>query len=455
MGEVERTWKVGELARATGLTIRALHHYDDIGLLVPVRAESGHRLYSRSDVERLYRVLALRGVGMALDEIRAVLDDEGVGLLDTVRRHVATVEREIEQRRRLLDRLCDMLVTLERSREPTVDELIGAVEAMTVVEATIEDVVTRERWEAAWELQEPYVILLKESGGDRILPIWIGEAEAAALVLRRSGTTLPRPMGHDLMAALLGVVAARVTRVVIERLRDNTFFATVTVTSGGDPQEVDARPSDAVNLALRAGAPIQVASELMDTAGTSAWPDEHEADVEGKPPWTPVGERRSPPRADPVYTIDADSPELLRLAAAEARELGHDSVGEAHLLLGILASEDPTAAQILDRHGVGLVPQREAVASLAANAQSSPSTGVETRLTARAFHAMQRASIEARRRGTMDVMPTHVLLALVAGADATEVLGLGGVDLTALRGDARAELDRGAPSATGRRPSYW
>jgi len=92
--ELDRTWKVGELARATGLTIRALHHYDDIGLLVPGRTESGHRVYSHADVERLYRVLALRGVGMALDEIGAALDDDGVSLMDTVRRHVAAVERD-------------------------------------------------------------------------------------------------------------------------------------------------------------------------------------------------------------------------------------------------------------------------------------------------------------------------------------------------------------------------
>ena len=150
MGEIERTWKVGELARATGLTIRALHHYDDIGLLVAGRTESGHRVYSAADVERLYRVLALRGVGLSLDEIGAVLDDDDASLIDTMRRHVAAVERDIEQRRRLLHRLRDMLDRLERSSAPTTDELIGAVEAMTVVEATIEDIVTRERWDAAW-----------------------------------------------------------------------------------------------------------------------------------------------------------------------------------------------------------------------------------------------------------------------------------------------------------------
>ena len=161
MTDVQRSWKVGELARATGLTIRALHHYDEIGLLVPARTESGHRVYGAADVERLYRVLALRGVGMALDDIAAALAEDGVSLIETVRRHVAVVEHEIDQRRRLLDRLRDMLDAMERSPVPPVDELLRAVEAMSVVEATIENIVTRDRWDVTWELQEPYVILLR------------------------------------------------------------------------------------------------------------------------------------------------------------------------------------------------------------------------------------------------------------------------------------------------------
>lgn len=257
MSDVERSWKVGELARATGLTIRALHHYDEIGLLVPARTESGHRVYGPQEVERLYRVLALRGVGMALQDIAAALDDDGASLVDTVRRHVSAVERDIEQRRRLLDRLRDMLEALERSPAPPVDELLGAVEAMTVVEATIDDVVTRDAWEHAYEMTAPCVVLLRETGGDRIVPIWIGEPEAAALVMQRQGMKAQRPMSPDLTIALLGAVDARVERVVVERLRDRTFFATVVVSAGGEPQEVDARPSDALNLALRSGAPIQ------------------------------------------------------------------------------------------------------------------------------------------------------------------------------------------------------
>ncbi|MDQ6805618.1 MAG: DUF151 domain-containing protein, partial [Actinomycetota bacterium] len=404
MSEVDRTWKVGELARASGVSIRALHHYDEIDLLVPGRTESGHRVYSRVEVERLYRVLALRAVGLPLGEIRSALDDDGVSLTDTVRRHVAAVERDIEYRRRLLDRLRNMLDALERSAAPTVDDLIGAVEAMTVVETRIQEVLARERWDAAWELTEQHVVLLRETDGERVLPIWIGQPEAAGLVLQRTGAKLPRPLGHDLMVALLGVLDARVERVVIERLQDNTFFATVTVVAGADPREVDARPSDALNLAVRSGAPILVASSVFDAAGRTAWPDSLEtaAIANGQPSWTPVGARPAIPAHLPgAYAIDEDSPRMLQLAAVQARELGHGFVGDAHLFLAILAEDDASTARLLHRHGITLAPARETVAAKLANAQDTPSPGETMCLTARAMYTMQRASGEARRRGTL------------------------------------------------------
>lgn len=442
MGNVDRLWKVGELARASGLTIRALHHYDSIGLLVPGRTDAGHRVYSGADVERLYRVLALRGVGMALDEIRAVLDDAGVSLMDTVRRHITAVERGIEQRRRLLDRLRDMLDALERSSQPSVDELLQTVEAMTVVEAQIEDVVTRDRWDAVWELQEPYVILLKESGGERILPIWIGQPEAAALVMQRRGITTPRPLGHDLMVALLSAADARVERVVIERLSDNTFFATVTVLSDGEPREVDARPSDALNLAVRANAPIRIASDVIESAGLTTWPGGRGQEPVGSddpPPWIPVGERRNDSR-EPTYTIDEDSPALLRRAAAQAHDLGHHFVAPPHLLLGILADEEDPAARLLQRHEITRNMARQAATSIPADENDTALPGGSTRLTRLAMSVMHRASIEARRRGT-DISPIHVLLALIDSPGASDTPSLTTISLAAIHDDARSQLD--------------
>lgn len=84
----ERRWRVGELAEAAGMTVRTLHHYEQIGLLVPATRTSGdHRLYGEADVERLYRIRALRGLGMSLEDIRAALDNRSV-LADVLRAHL-------------------------------------------------------------------------------------------------------------------------------------------------------------------------------------------------------------------------------------------------------------------------------------------------------------------------------------------------------------------------------
>ena len=92
---MDQHWKVGELADISGLSVRALHHSDEIGLLRPSgRTPSGHRLYSEADVRRLYRICALRDLGLALNEIAAIRDD-GEGVVDMLREHLRHVETQL------------------------------------------------------------------------------------------------------------------------------------------------------------------------------------------------------------------------------------------------------------------------------------------------------------------------------------------------------------------------
>ncbi|MGH3087569.1 MAG: MerR family transcriptional regulator [Rubrobacteraceae bacterium] len=99
-------WKVGELADQTGLSVRTLHHYDEIGLLSPSRrSEAGYRLYGAEDIERLQRIKSLRQLGFGLKEIRRVLGNEELSPEEIVRRHMARLEEEIETRRKLHERL--------------------------------------------------------------------------------------------------------------------------------------------------------------------------------------------------------------------------------------------------------------------------------------------------------------------------------------------------------------
>ncbi len=104
-----RTWKVGELAERTGLTVRTLHHYDAIGLLSPsMRTGSGHRLYDEADVRRLHRIVALRSLGLGLDEIGACLRLDRSSIRTILERQVARLDAKVDELRRLRDRIADL-----------------------------------------------------------------------------------------------------------------------------------------------------------------------------------------------------------------------------------------------------------------------------------------------------------------------------------------------------------
>ncbi len=128
-------YRVGELARLTGLSVRALHHYDHIGLLSPTRrTESGHRLYTRSDVERLQQVLCLRQVGLPLEEIRALLDRRTGSLRRVLEVHLAYLRERVEAERRLCARLDALVEHLGSAGEVSVQDLVTTMEAMSVVD---------------------------------------------------------------------------------------------------------------------------------------------------------------------------------------------------------------------------------------------------------------------------------------------------------------------------------
>jgi uncharacterized protein len=108
------------------------------------------------------------------------------------------------------------------------------------------------------------IVLLKTRDGNKFLPIWIGHPEAAAILMKLQNAATPRPMTHDLVTDILGELDAKVTQVAVTELRENTFYAQVTIQQDGREIEVDSRPSDAIALAVRAEAPIFVADDVID-----------------------------------------------------------------------------------------------------------------------------------------------------------------------------------------------
>ena len=108
------------------------------------------------------------------------------------------------------------------------------------------------------------IVLLKTADGNKFLPIWIGHPEAAAILMKLQGATTPRPMTHDLVTEILGQLEATVVRIAVTELRDNTFYAQITVQMNGTEIDVDSRPSDAIALAIRADAPIFAADDVIE-----------------------------------------------------------------------------------------------------------------------------------------------------------------------------------------------
>jgi MerR family transcriptional regulator, thiopeptide resistance regulator len=172
--------RIGEVAAATGLTVRTLHHYDEIGLLAASeRSEAGYRLYSDTDVRRLYRIVAFRRLGFALSQIAPLLDRDGGDPRRVVRDQLAQLDAELALKRRLRERLERLIDALDRDGGAAADLFLQAIEGMTMSEQyyTPEQLAQLDERSRA----------LGEDGMRRAEQEWadlIGEAEA----LRAQGT---------------------------------------------------------------------------------------------------------------------------------------------------------------------------------------------------------------------------------------------------------------------------
>jgi uncharacterized protein len=193
-------------------------------------------------------------------------------------------------------------VRLHRARQQLREQLAPLApspmprEEIQMIEMRLEDVVVRVAEDDPMKLvADQRIVLLKETDGERLLPIWIGAAEGNALALRLTGETTSRPVTSDVMAEFVRATGARVERVAITDLREKTFYAVIAVALDARVDELDARPSDALNLAVRVGAPIFVDDGVLEQCAlpegdlaTRLDTEAHKADDE-----LPAGEWRS------------------------------------------------------------------------------------------------------------------------------------------------------------------
>jgi bifunctional DNase/RNase len=156
----------------------------------------------------------------------------------------------------------------------------------------------------AFDHRQNKVVLLKDLDGQKVLPIWIGPGEARAIALELEGALPPRPLSHDLMLTAINMAQGIVMRVVINDLQDETFYATIELDTPKGALLIDARPSDAIALAVRARCPIFVTGNalnaLVDIEEILTSDDEEEITDDMMPPEPPFDEPPSPDADDDI-----------------------------------------------------------------------------------------------------------------------------------------------------------
>ena len=161
-----------------------------------------------------------------------------------------------------------------------------------------------------------YTLILKETEGERRLPIIIGQFEAQAIALELEGIKPPRPLTHDLVKNVLESLGTSLSDVIISELREGTFFARLNVEGNSSSHEIDARPSDAIAIAIRFGVPIYVAEAVMEEA--SGVPETEEGEQEASSESKPDKPKKS---RSPAYTKESKMEQLQKeLTDAITRE---------------------------------------------------------------------------------------------------------------------------------------
>ena len=125
-------------------------------------------------------------------------------------------------------------------------------------------------------LSSQHVVILREADAERYLPIWIGSWEAQSIAMKLQGVEAERPLTHDLLASMLSELGVSVLRILVSDLADETYRARIVLLQGGSDLEIDARPSDAIALAVRVGAPIFATEAVLDRAGVIPEADEEQ-----------------------------------------------------------------------------------------------------------------------------------------------------------------------------------
>lgn len=271
-----------------------------------------------------------------------------------------------------------------------------------------------------------HVVVLRERGGQRTLPIFIGEPEGRAMVSNLTGLETPRPMTYQMAAGLVAALSGSVKEVRVVRLSESTFIAEVILEGPSGPKAVDARPSDAINLALLVGAPVRVSDELLEQ-----WaPSYEQADLDAYPDDASIIRAELDAVAFPasLERLSQDGAEVLALARQEAKGRSHAVVGTGHILLALLRRGVPQGVRGFD---IPVAAAESALDAEAKLAQPNPAPP----LTPRSVQVLVRAGRRASSRPDPRPLALDIVAALLEEHEglAARVIDGSGIDREAVR----------------------
>jgi len=243
------------------------------------------------------------------------------------------------------------------------------------------------------------VVILKEKEGERYLPIWIGPAEADAIAVKIQGVPLSRPLTHDFTYAAISTLGGGLQSAIVDKLEDDTFYAKVVLQANKEQKEIDCRPSDALAMAVRGNVPIFADEEVLKKASIVL------------PEAESIGQRADKGRLD-IFSKAAQ--DILAASEAEARHMHHDYISTGHLLI-TLAKKKNMASNIMKSAGANMGRIQKDLKALLKKEHAVEGGGVG--LTPTVKEAIQISIDEAKKLGSEEVLPEHILLGLMRASD--------------------------------------
>lgn len=260
------------------------------------------------------------------------------------------------------------------------------------------------------------ILYLLGTTGQRALPIWVGQFEGEQIAQYLREATTPRPMTYHFMAILLNRLGAKLHEVRIEALKEFAYYAVASIGEGNNTYEIDARPSDAVALALQMGAPIFVAEAVMQQAGQElpqpfdeqVWLQEEKRRV-GE--WYDIAKEWEGKLKDEPGLFTPDAQKVLLQTQEIALGLNHNYIGTEHLLLSLVADRNSGAATVLSKHGIESAQVVETVERLVGRGQTAPDA--DPVLAPRVAHVLALATEAQMLMGHPQIGVEHLLLGII------------------------------------------